>query len=411
VRLALLAVAGLLVVAVASGADARRTLAVEPSYADFAPVLSPDGTKLAFLREGITPSRVVRYQSLYVAGRDGRGAIALTKGTLQTPVNVAVGLFDGVASAAWSPDGRRLVYVHAYTRSVGDYVHAELMVVDADGGNPRQLTTTDPGNGYLRAAFPSWSAARDQIVFAALGHIDVINSDGSGLVQLTPGEYDSDPAWSPDGSKIAFITGGDDHLSVVSADGTSLRMLSPLPSRTPAWSPDGQTLAFSAKEGHSSDIYTVGLDGGGQRRLTKNPAEDITPSWTPDGSSILFGSNRGRGVYNGDLWVMKADGSNQRRLTPLAVRRASNGRKCTISGPTAADALLGTPRSDVLCGFGEDDLIAGVGGRDTIDGGPGADTILARDRRRDAVYGGTGHDRARVDKGLDSLSSVEETLP
>jgi Tol biopolymer transport system component len=411
VRLTLLALAGLVVVLAASGADARSTLAAEPSYADFAPIVSPDGTRIAFLREGISPSREIRFQSLYLAGKDGRGAIALTKGNLQTAVNVAVGLFDGVSSAAWSPDGRRLVYSHAYTRAVGDYVHAELMIVDADGTNPRQLTTTDAGNGFLRATFPSWSAARDQIVFAAQGHVDVINPDGSGLTQLTPGDYDSDPSWSPDGSKIAFITGGDDHLAVMDADGSNLRMLSPLPSRNPSWSPDGKTLAFSAKEGQNSEIFTVGVDGSGQRRLTRSPADDITPTWTPDGTSILFGSNRGRGVYNGDLWVMSPDGSNHRRLIPLVAKRAWNGRKCTISGTAAEDALRGTSRSDVLCGFGSNDLIIGVGGPDIIDAGPGNDTVLARDHRRDRIHGGAGYDRARIDPGLDTMSAVEETIP
>jgi Tol biopolymer transport system component len=410
VRLTLVAVAGLLVVLVANGAEARRDLATEPSYADFAPVLSPDGTKLAFLREGITPSGLIRYQSLYVGGSDGRRPVALTEGMLQTSINVAIGLFDGVASAAWSPDGRHLVYVHAYKRTVTDYVHADLVIVDADGGNPRRLTTTDPGSGLLRAAFPSWSPG-GRIVFAADGHIDVIGVDGGGLTQITPGEYDSDPAWSPDGSKIAFITGGDDHLSVMDADGKNLRMLSPLPTRNPAWSPDGRTIAFSAKEGPSSDIYTVGVDGGGQRRLTTSPAEDITPSWSTDGASILFGSNRGRGIYNGDLWVMNRDGSHQRRLKPLATRRAWNGKRCTIIGTAVPDALRGTSKPDVLCGFGGDDGLSGAGGSDVIDAGSGDDTILARDGRKDTIRGGAGHDQAQIDPRLDRMSGVEETIP
>ena len=410
-RLALLSLTGMLVVALASGAEARQSFAREPSYADFAPAVSPDGTRLAFLREGISPSRQIRYQALYVSGRDGRGAVALTKGMLQTPVNVAVGLFDGVASASWSPDGRRLVYVHAYKRTVSDYVHADLVTVDADGTNTRQLTTTNPGNDFLRAAFPSWSPTRDQIVFAAAGRIDVINLDGSGLTQLTPGDYDSDPAWSPDGSRIAFITGGDDHLSVMRADGTNVRMVSPLPSRTPAWSPDGGTIAFGAKEGPSSDIYTVGADGSGHRRLTTSPAEDITPSWSLDGSSILFGSNRGRGVYNGDLWTMRPDGSKQRKLIAAAVRRARNGARCTITGTSAADALQGTSHADVLCGFGSGDLIAGSRGADVIDAGAGDDTILARDRRRDTIDGGTGRDHAQIDKGRDRMVGIEATIP
>ena len=196
---AALIVAAVLVVLAAGGADARDAFAPEPSYADFGPALSPDGTRLAFLREGITSSRLVRYQSLYVARRDGRDAVALTKGALQSDENIGAGHFDGVGSMSWSPDGTQLVYSHVYSGTRSDYVHSELVIVDADGTHPRQLTTTDEGSGFMRATWPSWSPAGDKIVFAAAGRIEVVNADGSGLRQLTPGAYDSDPAWSPDG--------------------------------------------------------------------------------------------------------------------------------------------------------------------------------------------------------------------
>jgi Tol biopolymer transport system component len=418
VRAALLAAGALLVLAVA-GADARRAFAPEAPYADFGPSISPDGTRLAFLREGITSSRLVRFQSLYVAGVNGRGALALTKGALQSPSNSALGHFDGVVSATWAPDGSRLVYSHTYAATSDDYVHTELMMVNADGTNAQQLTTTDASTGYMRASFPSWSGARNQIVFAADGHIDLIAPDGSGLKQLTPGQYDSDPAWSPDGSTIAFITGGDDHVSVMNADGTGVHMVSQLPSRTPAWSPDGKRLVFSAKASRNADVYTVGSDGTGLRRLTTSPAEDITPTFTSDGKSIIFGSSRGRGIYSGDLWVMKADGSNQHRLIARAVKRASNGRTCTFTGTVTVDTLIATGGADVICGFAGDDgelglegndVIEGGPGRDLLDGGAGNDLILARDGHKDIVRGGPGRDRARIDRGLDQVSGVEQIV-
>jgi len=409
-----------LLVLAAAGADARRAFAPEAPYADFGPSISPDGTRLAFLREGIVSSRLVRFQSLYVAGVNGRGALALTKGALQSPSNSALGRFDGVVSASWAPDGSRLVYSHTYAASGNDYVHTELILVNADGTNSQQLTTTDASNGYMRASFPSWSGARNQIVFAADGHIDVIDPDGSGLKQLTPGQYDSDPAWSPDGSRIAFITGGDDHVSVMNADGTDVHMVSQLPSRTPAWSPDGKTLVFSAKDNQNADVYSVRSDGAGLRRLTTSSAEDITPTFTADGKSIFFGSSRGRGVYSGDLWVMKTDGSNQHRLVAGAVKRTSTGRACTFTGTVTVDTLVATRAADVICGFAGDDgelglrgndVIEGGPGKDLLDGGSGNDLILARDGHKDIVRGGAGFDRARIDRGLDQVSGVEKILP
>jgi Tol biopolymer transport system component len=419
VKAALLVAAALLVLT-ASGAAARDAFAPEPSYADFGPALSPDGTKLAFLREGITRSRLVRYQSLYVARSNGRSPIALTKGALQSSGNIDVGRFDGVVSASWSPDGSRLVYAHNYAASGNDHVHSELVIVDADGTHPRQLTRTDESSGFMRATWPSWSPAGDKIVFAAAGKIEVVNTDGSGLTELTPGAYDSDPAWSPDGSKIAFITGGDDHVSVMNADGSDLRMVSPLPSRNPAWSPDGRTIVFSAKEGEHADIYSVGADGTGQRRLTSNPAEDITPIFARDGKSVIFGSSRGRGVDSGDLWVMNADGSGQHPLAPRPRTRSSNGRACTIMGTVAVDTLLGSSAADVACGLAGNDQSLGLKGNDVLEGGPGEDfldggtgndVILARDGRRDTIRGGPGIDRARVDRGVDRVSGVEKFIP
>ena len=406
-----------------AGEPGRRTARICAGAAatpTSAPRCRRDGTRLAFLREGIRPSRLVRYQSLYVARRDGRNAVALTKGALQSADNIRAGHFDGVVSASWSPDGSRLVYAHNYAASGNDYVHSELVIVDADGTHPRQLTKTDQSSGFMRATWPSWSPAGDRIVFAAAGQIEVINADGSGLTQLTPGAYDSDPAWSPDGSKIAFITGGDDHVSVMDADGSDVRMVSPLPSRNPAWSPDGHTIVFSAKEGDHADIYSVGADGTGQRRLTSNPAEDITPVFTQDGNSIIFGSSRGRGVDSGDLWVMNADGSRQHLLASRPRARSSNGRACTITGTVAVDTLLGTSATDVACGLAGNDRSLGLKGNDVLEGGPGEDLldggagndlILARDGRQDTVRGGPGLDRAQVDRGVDRVSGVERIVP
>ena len=154
----------------------------------------------------------------------------------------------------------------------------------------------------------------------------VVNSDGSGLRNLTPklaaggrpglGPA-SDPAWSPDGQKLAFVrlnAGHGEPIYVVKADGSGLRNLTPKPVgayAAPAWSPDGRKIAFVSDRDGNSEVYVMNANGSGQRNLTRNPAFDADPAWSPDGRKIAFVSNRD-GNYG--VYVMNADGSGQRRL-------------------------------------------------------------------------------------------------
>jgi len=80
----------------------------------------------------------------------------------------------------------------------------------------------------------------------------------------------------------------------------------------PAWSPDGRRIAFYSARGGNKEIYVMDADGGNIRNLTNDPKTDGRPSWSPDGQSIAFNSDR-----DGDheIYIMDADGSNQRSLT------------------------------------------------------------------------------------------------
>jgi len=136
----------------------------------------------------------------------------------------------------------------------------------------------------LAAAHPAL-AANGPIAFAsddALWRLD------EGVEQRLPnGEGGGWPAWSPDGSRIAFTSARRYGIFVMNADGTSLRRVttSPTIDLQATWSPDGRRLAFARTvPGYHNEIFVVGVDGKGLRRLTSNRGDDFEPDWAPMGS-------------------------------------------------------------------------------------------------------------------------------
>lgn len=174
-----------------------------------------------------------------------------------------------------------------------------IYVMNSDGGNRTILTAGQ--SDFLSA--PTWSPDGSKIAFVSdqdgAPDIWVMNSDGSELVNLTRHEAkDHSPAWSPDGAWIAFASVRDSlywELYLMRADGSDLQRLTWWEDASdlwPTWSPDGARLAFASKRDGNWEIYTMTRDGANLVRLTDHSADDTNPSWSPDGSRIAFESTR-----------------------------------------------------------------------------------------------------------------------
>jgi len=198
--------------------------------------------------------------------------------------------------------------------------------MNADGSNQTKLM-----NASSALACVSWSPDGTKILALSadangLWDIWTANADCSNAINLTnsPG-LDDFPSWSPDGSKILFDSNRDSpspaaympnvlEIYIMNADGTNISRLTDnnADDWCPAWSPDGSKIAFGSDRDGNGEIYVMNADGSGAIDLTNNLATDKYPVWSPDSSQIAFCSNRDG---NDEIYIMNADGSNQTRLT------------------------------------------------------------------------------------------------
>jgi pimeloyl-ACP methyl ester carboxylesterase len=142
------------------------------------------------------------------------------------------------------------------------------------------------------------------------------------VTQISTSNRDVRPAWSADGSRLAFFSGRDGGNAIyrMNADGGALTLVPSNASSDgdPGWSPDGTRIVFAgvadAKAG-INEVYVVGADGSGLTRLTNNRDRARDPAWSPDATKIAFASDANGRVERGVIHVMNADGSGQVALT------------------------------------------------------------------------------------------------
>ncbi|TVR64131.1 MAG: S9 family peptidase [Gemmatimonadales bacterium] len=162
---------------------------------------------------------------------------------------------------------------------------------------------------------PVWSPDGRTITVAGRGRLWAVPAEG-GEPEALPLEGASSPAWSPDGSRMAFLapTPQGNEIWMWEPDGSAEpRLLTRLGSRIDffSWSPDGTRLAFHGYRYGSPDVFTVEVESGRVRRLTSDRLWEVYPTWTPDSRHVVFVRMDERWVDH-DVWVVEAQGGEPR---------------------------------------------------------------------------------------------------
>jgi Tol biopolymer transport system component len=210
----------------------------------------------------------------------------------------------------------------------GDYA---IFGMNADGSRQKRLTHEkgDPATpqGLFFQVEPAWSPDGTQIAFSSkrdgASHVFVMRADGSDTRRLTETKLDdANPAWSPDGGRIAFDRAGD--IYVVTADGSQVHRVGndPAEEADPAWSPNGRWLAYARRTPGTTfgEIWLMHPDGSGRHQVTHRKVSSRAPAWSPGGKQIAFSSEAHAGIYA--IYTVGLDGKAPRQLSPSAVAGA-----------------------------------------------------------------------------------------
>jgi Tol biopolymer transport system component len=285
---------GIFLLSVETGEKRRVTLPGISPFIDVEPALSPDGRSLAFVRTGSDTQGAI-----YRLPLSGDGT------QFGEPLRVTADV--GAAHLDWAPDSRSLVFS----------ARGSLLRIPADsGGEPQSI----PVQG-MQIERPSAARRGNRLAYAASFTDENIwraaSQGGTPVPLIASTWYDREPAISPDGARIAFISArsGSRELWVSDREGANTVQLTSFAGPqvgSPRWSPDGRWIGFdSAPEGYFA-VYVVSAQGGKPRRLTTERANESRPVWSPDGRWIYFASARSGGMQ---IWRTPAAGGSAEQVT------------------------------------------------------------------------------------------------
>ncbi|MGB4762378.1 MAG: hypothetical protein WBP12_03410 [Candidatus Saccharimonas sp.] len=241
---------------------------------DYAPVWSPDGTKIVFYTYG----RNANYNEIFTMNPDGTNQVNLTPGQVSV-------------TPSWSPDGTKIVYA---SQTAGNL---DIFVMNADGSSQTRLTTATGSD-----IWPVWSPDGTKIAFRSArdgkNEVYIMDANGSNQTRLTNngvGIHSADPDFSPDGTKLLFTSNmsGNYQLYTMDLNGSNMQQVGVLPtphntySPFARWSPDGTKILFSSYAGMAGGspfyrAYVMNANGSNLTAVTESDqSSDSGPSWQP----------------------------------------------------------------------------------------------------------------------------------
>ena len=254
------------------------------------------GKKSVFGSKIVYVSNKTGFKEIYECDFDGHGVEQLTNSR-------SISL-----TPALSPDGRYLAYT--------DFTSGRPALYIKNLADKKIAAASKSGVSIA----PSWrnnNEVATTLSFEGDQKIYLIKPDGSLSRKLTNNRgIDVSPTFSPDGSKMAFVSSRNGQPQIFIQDiqsGETRRLtFSGRYNTQPSWSPAGDKIAYSTMENKGEiDLFVINVDGSGLQQLTRSAGENEHPAWSPDGGMIVFSSNR-QGKKK--LFVMSSTGENQRRL-------------------------------------------------------------------------------------------------